>query len=165
MAKEGLHVLVAGRTQSKPDAVADLIKQLVAAARSRYCRSDGRSRNQRTVCPIRRQPGFMIYNTGNNTPGRIIDMDADFFAIVGVFAALVVFCLVAKRCASLLQPSAAAPCCSPAPAPSCAGALTLARSTHPRARCVICLPWQKNTHKTAYMLPCGGRRPNSRRED
>ncbi|GIS20737.1 MAG: hypothetical protein CM15mP120_26530 [Pseudomonadota bacterium] len=79
-------------------------------------------------------------------------MDANFSLIVGVFAALVVFCLVAKRCASLLQPSAAAPCCSPAPAPLCGGALTLALQLIKGALRNLAKPWQKNTHKTAYML-------------
>ena len=78
-AAEGLHVLVAGRTQSALDAVAaDIITgggQATAVVADATQEAD--------VTALFDQAGdgieLAIYNAGNNTPGRIVDMDAKYF--------------------------------------------------------------------------------------
>ncbi len=80
-AGRGLHVFVAGRTQSKLDAVVAGIQSeggegtaVVADATDESATIDLFAQ-ARSVGPV----DLMIYNTGNNTPGRIENMDADFF--------------------------------------------------------------------------------------
>ena len=78
--KEGLHVLVAGRTQSKLDAVADLIKDQGGSAEAVVADATDEVATKELFARAGDNLDLAIYNTGNNTPGRIIDMDADFFA-------------------------------------------------------------------------------------
>ena len=78
--KEGLHVLVAGRTQSKLDAVADLIKDQGGSAEAVVADATDEVATKELFARAGGNLDLAIYNTGNNTPGRIIDMEADFFA-------------------------------------------------------------------------------------
>ncbi|MGI9432102.1 MAG: SDR family NAD(P)-dependent oxidoreductase, partial [Myxococcota bacterium] len=78
-AGEGLHVLVAGRSQDKLTAVVDSIQgdggsaeAVVADATSE---ADTRALFDRAGDTL----DLAIYNAGNNTPGRIVDMDAAYF--------------------------------------------------------------------------------------
>ncbi len=80
-AASGLHVFVAGRTQSKLDAVVAGIHAeggqataVVADATDEQATVDLFTQ-ARKVGPI----DLVIYNTGNNTPGRFEDMSAEFF--------------------------------------------------------------------------------------
>ncbi len=80
-AASGLHVFVAGRTQSKLDAVANAIQDsggqataVVADATDEQATIDLFAQ-ARKVGPI----DLVIYNTGNNTPGYFQDMSAEFF--------------------------------------------------------------------------------------
>ena len=42
-----------------------------------------------------------IYNTGNNTPGRIADMSAEYFEKAGECAVLAVFCSAKQQSTAL----------------------------------------------------------------
>ncbi len=77
----GKHVVVAGRTQSKLDAVVSAIE--AAGGMATPCVIDSTDENQiislfDAACAIG-PVDIAIYNVGNNFPGRIIDMDADYF--------------------------------------------------------------------------------------
>jgi NAD(P)-dependent dehydrogenase (short-subunit alcohol dehydrogenase family) len=78
-AAEGLNVLVAGRTKSALDAVvAD-----IAAAGGRAASFVADATKESDIVALFDQAGsdleLAIYNAGNNTPGKIIDMEADYF--------------------------------------------------------------------------------------
>lgn len=78
-AAEGLHVFIAGRTQAKIDAVAGSIHS--AGGHATAIATD--ATNERQVVSLFDQVGgdidLAIYNTGNNTAGRILDMTAAYF--------------------------------------------------------------------------------------
>lgn len=77
----GLHVFVAGRTQAKLDAVAAAIRAAdghataVVTDAAQEAAIEDLFERAAAVGP----PDLAIYNTGNNTPGRILDMDAAYF--------------------------------------------------------------------------------------
>ena len=78
-AAEGLNVLVAGRTKSALYAVvAD-----IAAAGGRAASFVADATKEADIVALFDQAGsdleLAIYNAGNNTPGKIIDMEADYF--------------------------------------------------------------------------------------
>lgn len=78
-AAEGLDVLVAGRTKAALDAVvAD-----IAAAGGRATAVVADATSEADIAALFDQAGsdleLAVYNAGNNTPGRIIDMDAAYF--------------------------------------------------------------------------------------
>ena len=78
-AAEGLNVLVAGRTKPALDAVVTDI----AAAGGRATAIVADATNEADIVALFDRAGpdleLAIYNAGNNTPGKIIDMDADYF--------------------------------------------------------------------------------------
>jgi NAD(P)-dependent dehydrogenase (short-subunit alcohol dehydrogenase family) len=78
-AAEGLHVLVAGRTRAALDAV---VSDIVATGgRATAVAADATSEAD-TIALFDRAGGDLelaIYNAGNNTAGKIIDMTADYF--------------------------------------------------------------------------------------
>jgi len=78
-AGEGLHVLVAGRTREKLDAVVASIQGEGGSAEAVV--SDATSESDTRALFDRAGEGLTlaIYNAGNNTPGRIEDMEADYF--------------------------------------------------------------------------------------
>jgi len=78
-AAEGLNVLVAGRTKAALDAVvADIV---AAGGRAASVVADATS--EKDIVALFDQAGddleLAIYNAGNNTPGKIIDMEAGYF--------------------------------------------------------------------------------------
>ncbi len=80
-ASGGLHVFVAGRTQSKLDAVVDGITRDGGKATAMVADATD---EQATLALFKQARAvgridLVIYNTGNNTPGRIEDMSAEFF--------------------------------------------------------------------------------------
>ena len=78
-AAEGLHVLVAGRTQSALEAVA---ADIVSAGGGATTVVADATREADIVALFDRAGSDLelaIYNAGNNTPGRIIDMEAGYF--------------------------------------------------------------------------------------
>jgi len=78
-ASEGLHVFVASRTQSRLDALTVEIEQ--AGGKATAVCAD--STNEEQVIKLFEKAGSGLdlasYNTGNNYPGQIIDMDAEYF--------------------------------------------------------------------------------------
>ena len=80
-AKLGMHVYVAGRTQSKLDVVVSTIES--EGGRATAYASDTTQEDQiislfNKACetgPL----SAAIYNAGNSTPGKILDMEADYF--------------------------------------------------------------------------------------
>ncbi len=79
-AKEGLHVLVAGRTDHKLEAVVAEIKARGGSAEWFVADATDETATQDLFARAGNQLELAIYNTGNNTPGRIVDMSSDFFA-------------------------------------------------------------------------------------
>lgn len=78
-AAEGLHVILAGRTAANLDAVADAI----AAAGGTATPVVTDATDEAQVAALFDRAGadldLAIYNAGNNTPGRIADMEASYF--------------------------------------------------------------------------------------
>mgnify|MGYP001361296438 FL=1 len=81
MSQEGLHVLVSGRTESSLSAVVEEVQSLGGDAS--LCVADATSEQDiERLFEEARSLGAIsvaIYNAGNNFPGTIIDMDADYF--------------------------------------------------------------------------------------
>ena len=81
MSQEGLHVLVSGRTESSLSAVVEEVQSLGGDAS--LCVADATSEQDiERLFEEARSLGTIsvsIYNAGNNFPGTIIDMDADYF--------------------------------------------------------------------------------------
>jgi NAD(P)-dependent dehydrogenase (short-subunit alcohol dehydrogenase family) len=78
-AAEGLHVLVAGRSKEKLDAVASAIQQDGGSAAPVVADATSESDTRALFDAAGDSLDLAIYNAGNNTPGRIADMDADYF--------------------------------------------------------------------------------------
>lgn len=78
-ASRGLHVLVAGRTQANLEAVVSGIES--SGGRAEAVVAD--ATDEADIVHLFDQSGgdvdLAIYNAGNNTPGRIEDMEADYF--------------------------------------------------------------------------------------
>ncbi len=89
-AKAGLHVVVAGRTQAKLDAVAAEIESQGGQATAIACDTTEESQvislmeQAEAIAPI----DLAIYNAGNNMPGDYLEMEASYFETcykVGLF--------------------------------------------------------------------------------
>ena len=78
-ARLGLHVLVAGRTQAKLDAVVDAIGGAGGSAQAVTADATLETDTERLFEIAGSDLSVAIYNTGNNTPGRIADMSAEYF--------------------------------------------------------------------------------------
>ena len=78
-ARLGLHVLVAGRTQAKLDAVVDAIGGAGGSAQAVTADATLETDTERLFEIAGSDLTVAIYNTGNNTPGRIADMSAEYF--------------------------------------------------------------------------------------
>ncbi len=82
-AAEGLHVFVAGRTEAKLKAVVGAIE--AAGGRATPVVTDATDESQvqglfeTAAATGEGDLALAIYNTGNNTPGRIAEMEADYF--------------------------------------------------------------------------------------
>lgn len=78
-AAEGLHVLAAGRT---PDKLERIVKAIQGAGGSAEAVVADSTSEADTIALFDRagsELDLAIYNTGNNTPGRIVEMDAEYF--------------------------------------------------------------------------------------
>ncbi len=75
------HVFIAGRTQSKLDKVVSIIEQNGGKATSFVadCTNEAQIAGLFDAASKTGPVDVAIYNAGNNYPGRIIDMDADYF--------------------------------------------------------------------------------------
>ena len=78
-ARLGLHVLAAGRTQAKLDAVVDAIEGAGGSAQAVIADATVEADTERLFEIAGSDLTVAIYNTGNNTPGRIADMSAEYF--------------------------------------------------------------------------------------
>ena len=81
MSQEGLHVLVSGRTESSLSAVVEEVQSLGGEA-SFYVADATSEQDIERLFEEARSLGTIsvsVYNAGNNFPGTIIDMDADYF--------------------------------------------------------------------------------------
>ena len=78
-ASKGLHVLVAGRTQKKLDSVVAVIVASGGSAEAVVADSTSESDTVSLFDRAGSDLDIAIYNTGNNTPGRIADMSAEYF--------------------------------------------------------------------------------------
>ncbi len=78
-AVEGLHVLVAGRTQDKLDAVTTQIHSDGGAATSVVADTTIEAQVIDLFDAAGEDLALAVYNAGNNTPGRIVEMDANYF--------------------------------------------------------------------------------------
>ena len=80
-ARAGLHVVIAGRTQAKVDAVAEAIQQGGGTATAISCDTTqeeqvvGLINEAEAIGPI----DLAIYNAGNNMPGDYLEMEASYF--------------------------------------------------------------------------------------
>ena len=80
-AREDLHVVVAGRSQDKLEAVVTSIEEAGGAATAVVCDTTNEERvialmeKAEEIAPIQ----LAIYNAGNNMPGDYLEMEADHF--------------------------------------------------------------------------------------
>jgi len=78
-AADGLHVLVAGRTQANLDSVVADIAASGGSASAFVAHATSETDTVALFDAAGDDLELAIYNAGNNTPGRITDMDADYF--------------------------------------------------------------------------------------
>ncbi len=78
-AREGLHVILAGRTPEQLEVLADGIRKAGGAASAVTADATREADVQALFAMVEGTLELAIYNAGNNTPGRIIDMEADYF--------------------------------------------------------------------------------------
>ncbi len=78
-AQEGMHVIAAGRTKDKLDAVVGHIVDQGNSAQAFVADCTDESAMQALFDTAGGDLDLAIYNVGNNTPGRIDDMDASLF--------------------------------------------------------------------------------------
>ncbi len=81
-AREGLHVFVAGRTAQSLDLVVKQIRSAGGAATAIVAdttrEADVKSLYDQ-VCAGQGSLDVAVYNAGNNTPGAVVEMEADYF--------------------------------------------------------------------------------------
>ncbi len=75
----GLHVLAAGRTQEKLDVIVEAITQAGGSAEAVIADATSEADTERLFGLAGSDLALAIYNTGNNTPGRISEMSAEYF--------------------------------------------------------------------------------------
>lgn len=78
-AREGLHVLVAGRTREKLGAVAEAVGAAGGSAEAVVADATSESEVRALFARAGDDLDLAIYNAGNNVPGRIADMEAETF--------------------------------------------------------------------------------------
>ena len=75
----GLHVLIAGRTQASLDTLASAIAADGGSAEAVVCDATSESDVVALFDRAGDELSVAVYNAGNNTPGKIAEMDADYF--------------------------------------------------------------------------------------
>jgi len=81
-AAEGLHVFVTGRTAETLELLAATIRELGGEATAVVADTTDEAAVVSLFDQVVEAPGeieLAVYNAGNNTPGRIVDMDAKYF--------------------------------------------------------------------------------------
>ena len=100
-ARDGLHVVVAGRTQDKLDAVSEAINQAGGKATAVACDTTEEAQvielinRAEAIGPL----ALAIYNAGNNMPGDFLEMEADYFDQCYRVGLLAASCSAARLCA------------------------------------------------------------------
>ena len=79
IAQNNFEVFVAGRTKNSVDKVVDSIVQDGNKAKSILVDSTDENQVKSMMDEVGSGLDFAIYNVGNNTPGKIIDMDPSYF--------------------------------------------------------------------------------------
>ena len=79
IAQNNFEVFVAGRTKNSVDKVVDSIVQDGNKAKPIVVNSTDENQVKRMMDEVGSGLDFAIYNVGNNTPGKIIDMDPSYF--------------------------------------------------------------------------------------
>lgn len=81
-AAEGLHVFVTGRTAESLELLAATIRELGGEATAVVADTTDEAAVVSLFDQVVEAPGeieLAVYNAGNNTPGRIVDMDTEYF--------------------------------------------------------------------------------------
>jgi NAD(P)-dependent dehydrogenase (short-subunit alcohol dehydrogenase family) len=78
-AERGHHVLVSGRTQASLNAVVAQIEAAGGSASAHVADATREQDIENLFAAAGPELDLAIYNAGNNTPGKIADMDADYF--------------------------------------------------------------------------------------
>jgi NAD(P)-dependent dehydrogenase (short-subunit alcohol dehydrogenase family) len=78
-AADGLHVILAGRTGAQVEAVVDAIREAGGTATSVVADATREEDVLQLFDLAGSELDLAIYNAGNNTPGRIVDMEAAYF--------------------------------------------------------------------------------------
>ena len=78
-ARSGHRLLVAGRTREKLESVAAAIREAGGEALAVVADATSEADVEALFDAVDGAPDLAIYNVGNNTPGRIVDMDASYF--------------------------------------------------------------------------------------
>jgi NAD(P)-dependent dehydrogenase (short-subunit alcohol dehydrogenase family) len=133
-AREGLDVVVAGRTRASLNAVVADIERAGGKASSFVAEAT----NEADVAALFDHAGdpvdLAIYNAGNNTAGRILEMEADYFEKSWRVVCFGGF-LFGREALRRMVPRSEVRSCSPAPAPRCAAGPAMAPSIPPRRAC------------------------------
>ncbi|MDA0764952.1 MAG: SDR family NAD(P)-dependent oxidoreductase [Proteobacteria bacterium] len=79
IAKSNFEVFVAGRTQSSLDKVVDSIRNDGNKAQAVVVDTTNENQVKAMMNKVGTGLDFAIYNVGNNRPGKIVDMEADYF--------------------------------------------------------------------------------------
>ena len=75
----GLHVIAGGRTPEKLEAVVEIIRSDGGTAEGVVADATNEEQTRDLFRRAGKHLSLAIYNTGNNTPGRIVDMSAEYF--------------------------------------------------------------------------------------
>ncbi|WP_284268434.1 SDR family NAD(P)-dependent oxidoreductase [Bradyrhizobium iriomotense] len=147
-AADGLKVIVAGRTSSMLEAVANDIEK--SGAQAVPFVADATKEND--VAALFDAAGgeldLAIYNAGNNTPGRIIEMEADYFESAWRVVCFGGF-LFGREAVRRMAPKKTGTLLFTGASPRCAGAPALALSTPPRPACARSpRRWPRNMRPT-----------------
>lgn len=78
-AADGLHIVLAGRTGAQVEAVVDAIREAGGTATSVVADATREEDVLQLFDLAGSELDLAIYNAGNNTPGRIVDMEAAYF--------------------------------------------------------------------------------------
>lgn len=119
LAREGKHVFIAGRTPARLEALASALRADGLAATAVVADTTDEAAVQALFARVEQAPGTLdlaIFNAGNNTPGRIVDMDAVYFESswrIGCFGGFLfgreaVRCMLPRHAGTLLFTGASA---------------------------------------------------------
>lgn len=78
-AGEGLHVIAAGRTKKSLDTIVDLVESQGGSAEAFVADATSEDDTLALFEKAGNDLDLAVFNAGNSTPGRIVDMEADYF--------------------------------------------------------------------------------------